>query len=80
MLHSIHQLGDNLVCLLFGAEHVAYSGFIGFLQKTAAWNQGWWELQEPNCKGLENQNNVLKYAKMLSWRQWQKDNSLLRHT
>ncbi len=29
MLHFVHQLVDNRVYLLFGAEQVVYSGFLG---------------------------------------------------
>ncbi len=28
MLHNVHQLVANCVCLLFGAEQVVYSGFM----------------------------------------------------
>ncbi len=30
MLHFVHQLVANCVCLLFGAEQVVYSGFLEF--------------------------------------------------
>ncbi len=29
MLHYVHWLVSNCVCLLFGAEQIVYSGFMG---------------------------------------------------
>lgn len=38
MFHYLHQLVPNCVSLLYGAGHVAHSGFIKvFSLKTAAW-------------------------------------------
>lgn len=55
MLHHIHQLDANCVCLLLGAERVAYSGvFRAWKQPSAA--------TEPKC-GPENQNNAQKTLK-----------------
>lgn len=57
MLHYVHQLVVNFVCLLFAVEQMVYGEYVrAFLLKTAA------------CKTLKlqamNQNNKLKDTKL----------------
>ncbi len=55
MLHYVHQLVINCVCLLFGARQVAYSGDFG----------AFFTENKVKVGGPEDQNNELKDAKKL---------------
>ena len=62
MLHSVHYLVTNFVCLLFGAGKVAYYGQLATVSENDAAESGETEPKQWMLLVL-NQNNELKDAK-----------------
>ncbi len=64
MLHCVHQLVSNWVCLLFAAEQVVYCGFLElFLAKNS------WLLRQTYSTVRLNQNSKVlsRQNKTITW-------------
>ncbi len=65
MLHYVHQLVTNCVCVLFGADQVVFWGFFwAFAPKTATC--GGWKRRYENGVGLKTKSVNWK-KEQLSW-------------
>ncbi len=49
MLHYVHQLVANIICLLFGAEQVVYSGFLDRFSLKQRYKSGETDLKQLCC-------------------------------
>lgn len=59
MLHYVHKLAANVVCLPFGARLVAYSRVLErFTRKI--WKQRWWEQGEWKKREVVSQKKTQK--------------------